>query len=410
MGIFSLMVNLGLNSTSFESGVKRSQSAIYGLESSVSSALKGKLAAAFSVAAVSAFAHSVVEAADHIGDLAEQMGITTDEVQKLQIVSSKTGIEISAMAQTFLKVGEFRKKIAENDASALQTARALGLDTKMLADMSNDNLTASVGISEAYKKTEQSARNQGDLVEIAGAKAVKVLSVLNEMHSLGHVNLISERDIKAISDFKDAMDESKRNLMVAGSPIMAYFSRALKRANKYDAENLDVGPRFDSMMDNPWRIIGDKIPIKSGFKPQWLKDLLPDDIEIPKKTSVMFDNPFNKIFGPDKFRMPFAGTSLTPNVLRALIDELGSNETPKPGESDFIGPMRGKAEAPNVDRRHRGVEAASLSGGSLRSIGGFFYDRFDDAQPIRQIVTFTEKTADATKQMADDMRSVRVNQ
>ena len=43
--------------------------------------------AALSVAAVGAFAAKVIETADAIGDLSEQLNISTDDVQRLQILA-----------------------------------------------------------------------------------------------------------------------------------------------------------------------------------------------------------------------------------------------------------------------------------------------------------------------------------
>lgn len=351
MGIFSMFVRLGLDSAAFESGIKRSQSAIVGLGRSALSSVKGQLAAAFSAGAVTAFAHSVVEAADRIGDLSDQMGLSVEDVQKLDIAAKRSGLNIEKMGQSFLRVGEYRKKAGEGDAEAVEQLGRMGVTMADIQNRSLSNKDIAEKIFNWYLKTNRTAKDQADIAEVVGLKAEKLVAAFKELHDLGPVKLMSEDDIAAISKFKDASDDLKRNMQVAAAPAVGWWADTLKKANEKEKE--DPSRWFNFTRAIASQFMGD---------PDGTKTAAPTTEEV--KTAAA--------------------------ASRA---------------------QRAEAQTPLYERqRDRKRAAGELTGGSLRSIGGFFYDRFDEAQPIRQIVTFTEKTATATQQMANDIRAVRVNQ
>jgi len=85
MAIFSLIAKLGLDGSAYESGLKRASSVTDKFRSSVGM----QLGAALSVAAIGSFVSKVVETVDAIGDLSEQLNISTDDVQRLQVLAGR---------------------------------------------------------------------------------------------------------------------------------------------------------------------------------------------------------------------------------------------------------------------------------------------------------------------------------
>lgn len=411
MGIFNFLVRMGLDASSFEAGAKRTESVMAGLENTAKRRLGVAIAGAFSAAAVSSLMHKTIEYADRIGDLADKLSLTTEEVQKLDVLANRTGTDVEQMGNVFLKIGEFRKRVIDGDKEAISLVNSMGISLEQMRQYGNNNLAVSLAISDAYEKTNKSAKEQSDLVAIGGVKAEKILSILSQLHSLGPIKLISEEDIKAISEFKDAIEESKRGTMIAAAPVVAFMSRVMQRANRYESENPDVGERFDSSVQNPFRL-GGSIPIGDAIKVEWLKKYLPDNIplpELPERIPTMLPNPLP--WGPKKFHVPFMGSRFTPHILEAFFDELGADRIPKPGEEKFIGPTMPKGGFSDpVKEMEKEVASSSLSGGKLRSIGGFFFDRFDEQQPVRQIVRWTEKTANAAEETKKILQRVEGNQ
>lgn len=349
MGIFNFLVRMGLDASSFEAGAKRAESTMAGVSNFAKTRLGPVLSGAFSVATVSKLMHDTVEYGDRIGDLADKFSLTNEEVQKLDIVAKKTGTEVEAMGQMFLRVGEYRKRAGEGDKDAVEMLSKMGVSLSDIQSRSLSNKDIAEKISGWYDKTSKTAKDQADLAEVAGVKSEKLLSVLSQIHSLGPVKLISDEDIKAISEFKDAMDESKRNLMVAAAPVAGFWGRVLGRAN----ENESKSP--DQLFNFTRALISEMTDDGSGAS---TKALTPEEIKAKRE------------------KMAEQSTDLYKN--KAVFEKR--------------------------------ADSSSLTGSPLRSIGGFFFDRFDEIQPVRQIVRWTEKTATAAEETAKSLKRLEGNQ
>ena len=70
MGIMNWLIRIGLDATQVESGLIKARSAGQRFARDFKNEVSGTLAGAFTVGAVAAFAKSVVNMADEIGDLA----------------------------------------------------------------------------------------------------------------------------------------------------------------------------------------------------------------------------------------------------------------------------------------------------------------------------------------------------
>ena len=367
MAIFSLLAKLGLDATSFQAGIKRSESAVTSFGRNAVGSIKGQLAAAFSVGAVSAFAHSVVEAADRIGDLSDQMDLSVEEVQKLDIAASRSGIKVEQLGQAFLKVGEYRKKAGEGDVAAVAQLQRMGLTLADIQNRSLSNKDITQRIFEWYLKTNRTAKDQADVVEVVGLKAQKLVAAFKALQDLGPVKLFSQQDIDALSQFNDSMAQMKRNMQVAAAGPMLRLAGATN-------VGMEAHDKVSGLADKVAKadpVLGALLKLAAVPAGTWAAQ------------TALGESALKAIFGI--------------KGVRGIKDKTAVAAVAGEPNGPMFTPIMSKGES-------------SLTGGSLRSIGGFFYDRFDEAQPIRQIVTYTEKTANATKQMADDIRSVRVSQ
>lgn len=350
MGIFSMFVRLGLDSAAFESGVKRSQSAIVGLGRSALSGVKGQLAAAFSVGAVTAFAHSVVEAADRIGDLSDQMGLSVEDVQKLDIAAKRSGLEVERIGQAFLKVGEYRKKAGEGDAEAAETLERMGVSMADIQNRSMSNRDMTEKIYNWYLKTNRTAKDQADIAEVVGLKAEKLVAAFKELHQLGPVKLMSEDDIAAISKFKDASEDLKRNLQVAAAPAVGWWAGVLQKRNEYE-RNPETKWYHGSML----------AAIIDGFQGD------PDG---------------TKTAAPTKEEVETASAAL---------------KASRAAEKD-----------PLFDTKLDHVAAKgfgkSYGMGDLNSIGGLMFNQFDRGDVLRSVKEATARTAENTREIKDSLK------
>jgi len=214
MAIFSLIAKLGLDGSTFETGLKRATSLTDKFRSSVGA----QLGAAMSVAAVTAFASKVVQAADAIGDLSEQLNISTDDVQRLQVLAGQTGVSFESMGKAITKVAEERLKAIEEGGKARDYFKALGFDVAELNRNSLSNIEILTRMGEAHLESGRSAQTQSALIAILGEKAFKAAVAMTQLRDQGEIKLIKKEDIDAIGRLADRIDQIQQQAIVAAAP------------------------------------------------------------------------------------------------------------------------------------------------------------------------------------------------
>ena len=228
MAIFSLIAKLGLDGAAYETGLKKASSLTDKFRNSIS----GQLGAALSVAAVGAFASKVVQTADAIGDLSEQLNISTDDVQRLQILANQTGVSFEAMAKSITAVSQERLKAVEEGGKARDYFKALGISVAELNDKSISNIDLITRMGKAHQNSGNSAQTQAAMIEILGVKAFKAAGALTKINDLGPIDLISKEQIDALGKLADRLDEITRQMVVSAVPEMTFWADALERAAK----------------------------------------------------------------------------------------------------------------------------------------------------------------------------------
>jgi hypothetical protein len=226
MAIFSLIAKLGLDGSTFETGLKRATSMTDKFRSSVGA----QLGAAMSVAAVTAFAAKVIQTADAIGDLSEQLNISTDDVQRLQVLAGQTGVSFETMAKAITKVSQERLKAIEEGGPARDYFKALGFSVAELNDKSLSNIELITKMGQAHQASGKSAQTQAAIMDLLGEKAFKAAGAISKINELGPIDLISKDQIDALGQLADRFDEIQRQMVVSAVPTMTFFADALERA------------------------------------------------------------------------------------------------------------------------------------------------------------------------------------
>lgn len=236
MAIFSLIAKLGLDGTAYESGLKKASSTTDKFRQSVGS----QLGAALSVAAIGAFASKVVETVDAIGDLSEQLNISTDDVQRLQVLAGQTGVSFEAMAKSITAVSQERLKAIEEGGKAREYFKTLGFSVAELNDKSLSNIDLISRMGQAHKDAGSSAQTQAAMIAILGEKAFKAAGAIAKIKELGPINLITKEQIDSIGKLADRVDEIKRTIILSAVPEINFFADAVERAAK-DAQTMEDG-------------------------------------------------------------------------------------------------------------------------------------------------------------------------
>lgn len=245
MGILSMLVKIGVDAVKFETDLKRLQSLGEKFGSSFKSAITSKLGQALSAGAVIGFTKHLMSAADEITDLAEQLNITTDEVQRLQILSAETGVSFDKLTSALSKFEQARLKATSGDEEAIKTLQALGLSTEELNNSQLSTLDLSVRVSQAYKDSGRSASTTAALTDLYGLKLKTAGAALAEYESTAGRDLISKENLDTIAKGNNLFEEQVRHLKALASKPLADGITALADAIKYlSDENSNLSKAF----------------------------------------------------------------------------------------------------------------------------------------------------------------------
>jgi hypothetical protein len=236
MGILSMLVKLGIDSTQFEMGIKRAQGLGERFGTTFKGAVASKLGAALSVAAIAAFTKNVIESADKIQDLSEQLNLTTDQIQRLQILAGETGVTFDKFGSVLAKFEQVRLKATSGDQDALKTLQSLGFTTEQLYDIQLTTIDGAVKSAEAHKNSGKSAETTAAMIEIYGLKLKTAASALADYNTTSQRTLISSSDIDVLAKANTLLDEQLRIVKAIASPVIAAgitaTAEALKRGTK----------------------------------------------------------------------------------------------------------------------------------------------------------------------------------
>lgn len=214
MGVLSLLVKLGLDSAAFEMGVKRAQSVGEKFGNSFKSAVTSRLAGAFSVAAVTGFAHSVAQAADRVGELADQLNISTDDVQKLQMAAQLYGVKFESVASAIARINDARTAAISTEGAQRAAFEKLGMSVQQLSDKSLGSEQVLVALGEKLNANKNNAELMAAAADLLGLKLTKAAMAAGTVKDLGPIDLFKAEDIKNIEKFNDQMDILIKKLQV----------------------------------------------------------------------------------------------------------------------------------------------------------------------------------------------------
>jgi len=219
MGLWKLMVSLGMNTVGFEQGAKRAQSTFDGLSRSIRKGISAEMAVlgravagVFTVQAVSRFSAHLKDTVGEIKDMAELLGISTDEVQRLQKATANTGNQMRTLVSSIERIESLRASAATGDKKAIGTFGILGIDPSK-----GNPLDILRQVVDASSKGSLQAAAAYDIV---GNKALRIKQVMGELQQLGPMKLIEKEQIDLIDAAYKKLEEAKREFTVASSPLM----------------------------------------------------------------------------------------------------------------------------------------------------------------------------------------------
>ncbi len=234
MGLFQLIGRLGLDTSGFESGLKRAESATDKFTGNLVAKLGAGAAAAFAIAAVKNMVSDLHDAAIEVDHLGKRFELTHTEVQQLQKATGRLGLEFESVAGS---IGRIAKARALASAGGDQGDKALGMFGQ-LGINSADVLNPMKSVVDIMKmiaaNSSKAGRDTGfESAQFAllGKNALVLKNIMVELKELGPINLIDDENIKdAIEAMKEAKRaKAERNLAVM--PIGSFVDRFMAGAS-----------------------------------------------------------------------------------------------------------------------------------------------------------------------------------
>lgn len=231
MGLFSIMGRLGLDTSDFQAGIKRADSATTGFANKLSGDIKGKLAGAFTAGAVIAATKTLLDHAGKIVDLADAYRITTEQVQILMQAAAENGVEEEKLLQITTKLAEQRQKAIEGDDKAIAVFARMGVSLQRLQSAELDNFTLLKEVGAANAARTDTLQNQADLTDLLGAKSAKAAEAIRQLSTATPILIISDEELRkldAVGDKISAITLALKSL--GGLTLGAGFNIAGKDA------------------------------------------------------------------------------------------------------------------------------------------------------------------------------------
>ena len=166
-------------------------------------------------------AGAVVDTVDEIKDLADQLDLSTEEVQKLQVASERAAVKINTVGMALRNIEELRTAAQTGDKRAVGIFQTLGIDpTKGSAlDIMQAAMQAASG----------DVNKQAALFDLVGKKAEMLRKVTMELSRLGPIRIIDDDSLDAIDKAYNAFKDLNRELTAVAAVPAGFWGRMLER-------------------------------------------------------------------------------------------------------------------------------------------------------------------------------------
>jgi hypothetical protein len=180
MSVLSLMAQLGLNASGYETKLKQVQSLSRSVGHEITSELKGKLGAAFSGVAIEEAVRRTGEYAEKLRDLSNRTSLSTADLQAFDFAASHAGSSLDTVITAIEKLGIAQSKaLGPQGAEIFAALERLGLSAEQIRDTS--------AAAENFKRISEHVRNAAidgqllaDMTEALGRSARELIPTMKE--------------------------------------------------------------------------------------------------------------------------------------------------------------------------------------------------------------------------------------
>ena len=239
MQLFNLVAQLSLNTKEYEEAIDKAKAKGEELAESTKQKHSMKMVAGWTAVAlaigavikkIADLAMSTMNYADQVGDIAEQWGFSTKEIQEFDYWATQNGTTLESL------LTGMRGLVNQAEAGS-GAFEKLGVSVKNADGTFKDQRTLFLETMTALQGVDDQVQRNALQFEIFGRAGIQLGQVINksgaELEALSQKAedfglIISDKAIKASSDFNDELDTLKRQFksaiaeLVAGDPEEGY--------------------------------------------------------------------------------------------------------------------------------------------------------------------------------------------
>jgi hypothetical protein len=207
-------VRLGYNDADLQAGLKRSGAHVRAFEQKTRSSFSGLgagLRTAFSsalgalgVGSGVAGLKSIIDEIDRAGDLAKQLDVSAESIQRLGYVSKIAGTDLEGAARGLNRIN---KELA--GGKGVDVFKRLGIDLRAFFAADADGQM--IMLAKAFQQAERDGRGVAEAYELIGKSASELLPLLranvSELEAASKIEVIKNADIEKIQKFNDEFDK-----------------------------------------------------------------------------------------------------------------------------------------------------------------------------------------------------------
>lgn len=195
--------------------------------------LKNVIAGAFTIGAITSFANKTIQAAAHLRDLADRLGVNVEWLQETGFAAKQAGADVDKLTKFLEKLGENREMALQGGKTGrmkLAAFERLGISEAGLRGTNLQGLFDQ--IAKAYKEGNQQALGPA-LKEVGGKSAYELAAAFqqgieeNRQLARDAGTVMSEETIDALKAIADQFTILQEQLISGFAPAIVWTAKAV---------------------------------------------------------------------------------------------------------------------------------------------------------------------------------------
>ncbi len=216
MATLNVIYKIAADISGLQSGVNRAASAMESLDSKAV-AVGRSLAGMVSVGTIIAFGKTVLDAADDIQKMADQTGMATEEVQRLQYISGQTSTSVESLVSA---AQNLQQRLGENNSGTIGAIAKLNLNLEAFTKLgAYQQMTTLADRVRAIKDPTDQAAIAADLF---GKNWKEILPAIKAgMEQVGDQAVVmSDKTIQSLDRIGDTLERAKSTATAWGGSLV----------------------------------------------------------------------------------------------------------------------------------------------------------------------------------------------